>query len=208
MKTKFQLSIMILVVLHSTIAAQEHAVDRKATIISGTASYMNGSANYLDQELFMYWNEKDLKRLIFTPKVSHFVSKNFFIGGGLEISSNKQTEYNSFAIGPHIGYAFGISNGSLFPYVDLGIRYYDMKQRLRDVDTYPVDKWSGSQIEFGFGAIVPIKKHIGLKFEGGYQFINVKNKKFDDWDETGKVFSIKIGIAGLIFKKTDITNSH
>lgn len=193
---------MILVVLHSTLAAQEYAVDKKTTIISGTASYMNGSAIYLDQEPFFFWNEKDLKRVIFTPKVSHFVSKNFFIGGGLEFSSDKQSEYNSFAIGPHIGYAFGISNGSVFPYVDLGIRYFNMKQRLRDVEIYSVEKWAGSQIELGFGAIVPIKKHIGFQFEGGYQMIYEKNKK------VGKIFSIKIGIAGLIFKETEKTNSH
>lgn len=187
MKTKFLFCIMVFAVVSSTLTAQQFATDRKATIISGSVSFSNQMG-----DLFNERPEKTLIRVSFAPNVNRFVLKNFFIGGGLEFLYNQQFNFNStaIAIGPQIGYTFGNSNRPVLPYVDLGIRYYNMKTQ--------VYKLSGSQIEFGFGAIVPLKTHFGLIFQGGYQIVELKRKEFDN-NISGRIFSIGIGIAGLIF---------
>ena len=147
-----------------SLLSQEYAVDKNATIISGTASFSNRGGS-----MFENGDGKNATLITFAPTVNHFIFKNLFIGGGLEISSDSQSDYHSSAIGigPQIGYAFGNAHGSVFPYIDLGIRYYNMKQ---DFSRTLVDiKLFGWQKIFGFGVIVPLKKHIGLTFEGGYQ---------------------------------------
>lgn len=196
MKTKFLFYIMFFVVVSSTLTAQQSATDRKATIISGSVSFSNQIGD-------LFSESKNLIRVSFAPNVNRFVLKNLFIGGGLEFLYNQQYNFNSnaIAIGPQIGYTFGNSNGPVLPYVDLGIRYYNMKQVYFSSGVY---KLSGSQIEFGFGAIVPLKTHIGLIFQGGYQIVELKRKEFDYNTSgrffSGRIFSIGIGIAGLIFK--------
>lgn len=182
--------------ISSIVSGQNSPIAKKATIISGSASIVNQGG-----DLFETSDAKHATRITFAPAFNYFITNNFFIGGGLDCSSEKQGDYSTsaFGIGPQIGYAFGNSTSKVYPYIDLGIRYYRTKV---DVNGYfgltPV-KLTGSEISLGFGIIVPVKNHIGLIFEGEYQKMKLKNKQYSV-NDSGDILSFGVGLAGLLFK--------
>jgi hypothetical protein len=182
--------------ISSIVSGQHSAIDKKATIISGSASIVNQGGG-----LFETSDGKHATSITFAPAFNHFITNNFFIGGGIYSSSEKQGDYSTsaFGIGPQIGYAFGNSTSKVYPYIDLGIRYYKTKV---NVDGYygltPI-RLTGSEISMGFGIIVPVKYHIGLIFEGEYQKMKLKNKQYSI-NDSGDILSFRVGIAGLLFK--------
>jgi len=196
MKIKIILFILCFSTLSFTISAQQYAVDKKATIISVSGSFMSQGG-----DLFEDIDGNKATTITFTPTLNHFITKNFFIGGSLEFSSQSQGDYssNGIGIGPQIGYALGGPQSKAFPYLDLGIRFYQMNADFGAGDDY---QFSGSDIFFGGGVIVPIRAHIGLIFEGGYHMLDLKDKDSDE-NYSGNIISIGVGIAGLIFHSTN-----
>jgi hypothetical protein len=192
MKIKIIPFIICFIGLSSAVLAQQYSIDKKATIISGSASFMSQGGDIFEDS-----DGNKATTFNITPTINHFITKNFFIGGSLEFSTESQGDYksNGIGIGPQIGYAFGGSQSKAFPYLDLGIRYYKMYADYGSDDF----QFSGSDISLGFGVIVPIKDHIGLIFEGGYNMLDVKDKDTND-NYSGNIFSIGVGIAGLLFK--------
>ena len=170
-------------------------LDKKATIISGSASFTSQGG-----DIFEDANGKKATTFNFNPSINHFITKNFFIGGSLEFSTESQGDYksNGVGVGPQIGYAFGGPQNTAFPYLDLGFRYYSMSA---DFGSGNDMQFGGSDIALGFGVIVPIKSHIGLIFEGGYHMLSLKDKDTSD-SYSGNIFSIGVGIAGLLFQNT------
>ena len=193
MKSKFVLFIVCLCGIISTISAQQYAIDKKATIINGLVSFMSKGG-----DLFMDSDGNKSTSFIITPNFNHFITKNLFVGGGIDLSTESQGDYgyNGIGIGPQIGYAFGGPQSTAFPYLELGIRYYTMNVNYGLGDSY---HYSGSDIALGFGVIVPIKPHLGLIIGGGYHIMDLKDKDSND-NYSGNILSIGIGIAGLLFK--------
>jgi hypothetical protein len=194
MKTRIILFITLLSWLSSIATAQQYAVDKKATIISGSASFMRQGGDLYEVD------GNNATTFTFAPNINHFITKNIFIGGSFELTTESQGDYksNGIGIGPQIGLALGGAQSKVFPYFDLGIRYYRMKSDYSsDFDI----QFSGSDISLGFGLIVPVKAHIGLIFEGGYHMQDLKAKDYDE-SYSGNIFSIGIGIAGLIFQSS------
>lgn len=196
MKIKIILIVICFSGLSSIVSAQQYAIDKKATIISGSGSFMSQGG-----DLFEDIDGNKATTFTFTPNINHFITKNFFIGGSLEFSTESQGDYksNGIGIGPQIGYAFGGPQSKAFPYFDLGIRYYIMNA---DYGSGDYIQFSGSDISLGFGVIVPIKAHIGFIFEGGYHMMDLKDKDSND-SYSGNIFSIGVGIAGLLFENAN-----
>ncbi|MBS0010411.1 MAG: hypothetical protein KFF49_03320 [Bacteroidales bacterium] len=190
------LTIICLSILSSTISAQQYAIDKKATIILGSGSFMSQGG-----DLFEDLDGNKATAFTFTPSIYHFITKNFYIGGSLEFTTESQGDYsfNGVGIGPGIGYAIGGPQSQVFPYFELGMLYYKMNA---DYGTGDDSQFAGSDIYLGFGVIIPIKEHIGLIFGSAYHMIDLKDKDFDD-NYSGNVFSIAVGIAGLIFQNAD-----
>jgi hypothetical protein len=193
MKIKSIFFIICFIWLSSIVSAQEYAIDRKAMIISGSGSLMSQGGD-------LYEGFEGVRATIisFSPNVNYFIFKHFFIGGGVDFYGESQGDIknNLIGIGPQIGYAFGGSNGKVFPYINLGLHYYRTKQYN---DGIVGDlKRSGTNTVIGFGVIVPIKTHIGLLLEGGYHMIRLKNKDYNSGN-SGNMLSIGVGIAGLFF---------
>jgi hypothetical protein len=196
MKNKIMLLIICFIGLCLTVSAQQYAIDKKATIISGTGSFMSQGG-----DLFEDTDGNNITTITFTPNINHFITKNFFIGAGIEFSTESQGDYksNAIGIGPQIGYVFGGPQSKALPYLDLGILYYKMNVDYGFADDFQI---SGSDIYLGFGVIVPIKAHIGLIFEGGYHMLDLKDKDSDD-TSSGNILSIGVGIAGLLFQNAN-----
>lgn len=192
MKTRNLIFIFCLSSLCFSVSAQQYATDKKATIISGYGSFMSQGGDLFEDE-----DGNSANRITFTPNLNHFITKNFFIGGGIEFSVESQGDYksNGIGIGPQIGYVFGGPESKALPYFDCGIRYYKMSTDYGYIGDYQL---SGSDIFIGFGVIVPVKSHIGLIFEGGYHMLDLKNND-DEKSFSGNIFSIGVGIAGLLF---------
>lgn len=192
MKIKSMLFIISLIGQSFIVSAQQYAIDKKATIITGSGILMSQGG-----DLFEDTDGNNATTITFAPTIDHFIIKNLFIGGGIEFSAKSQGDYssNAIGIGPQIGYVFGSPNSTALPYLDLGIRYYKMNV---DYGVGDDSQISGSDIILGFGVIIPVKKHIGLIFEGGYHMMDLKDKDSDDSD-SGNILSIGIGIAGLLF---------
>lgn len=192
MKNNKIVIIICLSILSSTISAQQYAIDKNATIISGSGSFVSQGGN-----LFEDIDGNKATEFSFIPSVNHFITKNLYIGGALEFSTKSQGDYNhnGISIGPGIGYAFGTSESQVFPYLELGMHYYKMNVNYGTGNDF---RFSGSDIYLGAGVIVPIKEHIGLIFGSGYHMMDLKDKDADD-TYSGNIFSIAVGIAGLIF---------
>lgn len=193
MKNNFFFTVMFLIGITSITCGQEYAVDKGATFIAGTFSLMSqGGDMFLDSD-----NNK-VTTITLTPSINHFVTKNFFIGGGIELSNESQGDYSSKSIGlgPQIGVAFGNINSKAFPYIDLGLRYYSMNMDFGG--SYGKSQTSGSDLILGCGVLIPIKSHIGLVFEGGYHMLNLKDKDVNS-KYSGKILSLAVGIVGILF---------
>ena len=198
MKTRLTLFIICFSGLSYIVSAQQYANDKKATIISGTGSFMSQGG-----DLFEDYDGNKATTITFTPNINHFITKSLFIGGGIELSTDSQGDYksNAIGIGPQIGYVFGGPQSKALPYLDVGIRYYNSKTKF-DYGSAGEFQTSGSDIFFGFGVIVPVKAHVGLVFEGGYHMLKLKSKDTDD-TYSGNILSISVGIAGLLFQNAD-----
>jgi hypothetical protein len=181
--------------LSSMIFGQEYAIDKKATMLSLMGSYTSSGG-----KLFEDASNNNVQTFTLTPSFNHFVSKNFFIGGGLETSNQTQggSSVKSFGFGPLIGYAFGKSNSTAFPYIDLGLRYYSITSDGGYGYNTSVSA-AGTDLFFDFGVIFPIKDHVGLTFEGGDQSLKLKMSDYTNVTKTGNIFSFSMGFVGLLF---------
>jgi len=184
--------IICLCVLSSTISAQEFAIDKKAIIISGSGGYMSQGG-----DLFEDTDGNKATTVSLKPTVDYFITRKFFIGGGLDFSISSQGDYNSngIGIGPELGFAFGGPQSKAYPFVQIGILYYKMNA---DYGSGDDSQFSGSNIFLGCGAIFPVKEHIGVIFSGGYQLLDLKDKEYDK-SYSGNIFTVGIGITGLLF---------
>jgi len=193
MKIKRWLFITCLIGQCFIVSAQQYATDKKATIISGMASFMSSGG-----DIFEDFDGNKTTTINLTPVISHFITKNFYVGGGIEIAAQAQgnSSYNAIGIGPHLGYMFGGPQSTALPFLDLGIDYYKMNM---DYGAGEDSVFSGSNIALGLGVIIPVKTHVGLVFEGGYNMMDLKDRDTND-TMSGNIFSIGIGIVGLLFQ--------
>ncbi|HLP75270.1 MAG TPA: outer membrane beta-barrel protein [Bacteroidales bacterium] len=193
MKIRSIIIIIWFIGLSSTTSAQEYPIDKKAVIISGSGSLLSQGG-----DLYEGFEKGRATIINVSPTINYFILKHLFIGAGFDFYQESQRNINNnlFGIGPQIGYAFGGPDGRVFPYIDMGFRYYSSKQYYGGIVSDL--KRSGSDAVFGFGVIVPVKTHIGILFEGGYHIIRLKNKVYDIGN-SGNTLSIGLGISGLLF---------
>jgi hypothetical protein len=194
MKKITLLIVLFFIGFSSLIFAQEYAIDKKATWISLTGNFTSSGGTLFEDS---YHNKT--KTMSFSSSVSHFVSKNFFIGGGLTASnqSSGASFAKSFSFGPLIGYAFGSSKNTAFPYIDLGLSYYEINTYKEFNSNYSYDS-GGRDIFSDFGVIFPINSHIGLTFEVGYHSVKLKLEDSSSL-KSGNLVSLSMGFVGLIF---------
>ncbi len=195
--------VCFVVFLFSYSNGQNFAVDKGATCISGMASYINKSG-----ELYEGNGGNQVSRFSISPLANHFIFKNIYFGAGGDFIHEiiGARNFDTFTVGPQIGYAYGDENTPVYPYLSIGGRYiwseYDSH--------YIYSKSNGTDFFAALGVIVPIKDHIGLTFEGGYHMIKQSSKvNYDnpyiyttdgDFDnKTGTVITLAIGIAGLLY---------
>lgn len=166
MKLKSLFFAFVFLISTSNLFAQEFAVDKGATFISGVASFTSQGG-----ELFEDYDGNNASTFNLSPNVNFFVAKNFFIGGGLEFAHEKQGDYtsNNIGLGPQIGYAFGNENSTAFPYFDVGLRYYGMSVDYGSGNS----EGSGTDIFLGAGIVIPVKSHLGITFEAGYHMMDI-----------------------------------
>lgn len=171
--------------------AQEYAVDKGATIISGSFGFESSGGD-------LYGNDR-ASTLQFTPSFSHLVAKNFFIGGTIEFAGQWQggASLTSFAIGPHLGYAGGSASSNVFPYFIFGFRYITSSIDFGDGFFGGSSSVSGTDFMLGLGTIVALKKHLGLTVGVNFDFVTLGD---DGESESGNTISLGVGLCGLLFK--------
>jgi hypothetical protein len=167
--------------------AQEYATDKGALIIKGTAGFSNQSGDL--------YGSDDTKTFLLSPNVNYFVGRNFFIGGGLDLTSQSQGDLSmsTVAIGPQIGVAFGNPDVKSIPFLAAGIRYASMNVSYSGMGSASA---TGSSIYLGGGVIFAVKEHIGINLEVA---ANIQNLSTDGQSASGTIFSIGVGISGLLF---------
>ena len=171
---------------------QGFAIGKGASMITGLASFSStGSDKVAGSESGSM--SETVTTLTLTPSMDYFLFNNFFVGGGLGYSNQNSDVSNitELAIGPEIGYAFGNKDSKVFPYVNAGWNYISNKI---NQSSYSITSLSGSGVFFGFGAIFPVKSHIGLVLEGKYNTINYSGST-----QNVNIFSLNFGVVGLLF---------
>lgn len=190
--------VCFVVFLFSYSNAQNFAVDKGATCISGMASYINKSG-----DLYEGSGGGQVSRFSISPIANHFIFKNIFVGVGgdyIHETGGVYSSTNTYTVGPQIGYAYGDENSAAFPYLSIGGRY--MWAKYDHNDPYFQSKTNGTDFFASLGVIVPIKDHVGLIFQGSYHMIRQQYESdFNEYeyDKNGSVVSLGIGIAGLLY---------
>jgi hypothetical protein len=170
--------------------AQEYAVDKRATWLSGTAGFSSHGGD-------LYGRRQNT--FVLAPSFSHFVVSNFFIGAAAEVGYRSEGNFNStiLGIGPHLGLAGGNLNSTVFPYFAVGVQFH--------YETSSHYSFSGAQdlhgidLAFGAGMVATLKAHLGLTFEAAFHLLNMN---ISGESVYGNTTSIGIGLTGLFFKGT------
>ncbi len=186
------LAIGILTILSAAASAQEFATDKSAVIISGSGSFMSQGG-----DLFEDTEGNKLTNFSFDTGINYFLEKNLFLSANFGFSTQAQGDqsYHGVGLGPGIGYVFSNAASKVLPYVEVGFLYQSMNYDFGSGDN---TQFTGSDIYYGFGLIVPIKDHLGLIIGSSYHMMNLNNKDLDD-SFFGSTFSVSIGFAGLLF---------
>jgi hypothetical protein len=167
---------------------QGFAIGKGASMITGLASFSSTSYGSVSGS-----ESESLTVVTFTPSIDYFLFNHFFVGGGLGYSSQNPngTNMTVLAIGPEIGYAFGHQDSKVFPYLNAGWNYIS---NIVDESAFGKISSNGSGLSFGFGAIIPVKSHLGLVLEGKYNTINYSGSS-----QSVNVISLNFGVVGLLF---------
>ncbi|MBN1822301.1 MAG: hypothetical protein JXR31_13360 [Prolixibacteraceae bacterium] len=169
---------------------QTFAIDQGAIWVGGMASFTSSGG-----DLFEYDGDR-ASTITLAPTVNYFIVPNIFIGGSLEVSNSKQGDYKDtgFGIGPQVGYVIGNESSTSFPFIDAGAKLHTSKSEYGSYDS----KTSGTDIFVGAGIVLPVAGHIGFTVEAAYHMMKLKEKDADD-SYSGNIFSIGIGITGLLY---------
>ncbi|QZT37738.1 outer membrane beta-barrel protein [Halosquirtibacter xylanolyticus] len=182
-------SLLILLVLlcSNSIMAQRYAISKGAVMIGGAAGYTSISHK---------GSEISTSQLTLSPELNCFVANKFFIGGGIDFKYQSQGEASSsgMGIGPQIGAVFGNEYSQAFPFLKMGVRYYNETLDVSNTNT----KISGSDFFFGGGVIISARDHLGITIEAGYHMMNLSEENYESSVGVNQ-FEIKIGFAGLLF---------
>ncbi len=181
----------MLIVLAHQVQAQDFAVDKGASIISGVVSFESSGGD-------LYGSNRNTL-FVFAPSFSHLVARNFFIGGTIEYAGQWNGSYSAtqIAFGPHLGFAAGNESSTSFPYLAAGFRYITSSSNYgRFLGS---SSFSGTEISLGAGVIVAMKKHLGLN--AGFNF-DITTLGKDGNSSSGNTFSIGLGLSGLLFKES------
>lgn len=189
---KYAFTLLFILSLNTVVSAQEFATDKKAIIIAGSASFTSAGGDFFEDS-----DGNKANSFTFSPNVDYFISKNFFIGGTLDFATQTQGDFTTdgFGVGPEVGYTFGSAESKAIPYLEAGVLYYQLNS---DFDSGDDIRSVGSNITLGFGVIVPVEEHIGVTFGAGYNMLSLKDQDSGD-RYTGRLFSVSVGIAGLLF---------
>ncbi len=181
---------MLILLIRQLVFAQEYAVDKGASIISGVVSFESSGGD-------LYGSNRNTL-FVFAPSFSHLVSRNFLIGGIIEYAGQWDGSYNAtqIAFGPHLGFAAGNETSTTFPYFVAGFHYITSNSNYGSF--FGSTSLSGTEISLGAGAIVAMKKHLGMNVSFNFDFASLGN---DGNSRSGNTFSIGLGISGLLFKE-------
>lgn len=178
----------------SLVVAQEYATDKGAGLFNIMGSFSSSGGSLFEDDHGHYSNSAT-----FGLTASRFIARNIFLGAGVGYGRQSQGAlYNTtYGVGPHIGLAAGGKKNQAFPFVHVGIHYYGANMRYDDDYSNTIET-KGSDIFGGIGLIIPIKKSIGIVFEGDYHALSLKDQ--DENHYGGKIFTLGIGLVGVFYK--------
>lgn len=191
MKTKLIAVIFIITSSYFAVAQAEYAVDKGAVILSGNIGFSSSGGDL--------YGSKRSNIFTLTPSVSAFVSKNVFLGSALAFSYQSQGTENatSVQVGPHFGYAGGTATSTSFPFFIVGIRYLAERFNYNDYFSIRSSSRYGYSGIIGVGAVLTVSNHLGMTFEGDFNFVHLTRKNVS---ANGNIISLNIGLCGLLYK--------
>lgn len=131
-------------------------------------------------------SDNSIMSLTLAPSIINFVVKGFGIGGdcSLTLKTVGGLSASAVMIGPKIMAAFGQPDGTVFPYIGLGVNYITGSSGNSTA--------SGSAIKIGFGLLTKAGDNLGIPVEFGIVMMNVE-------DEKGTVYSLGFGFSGIFY---------
>jgi hypothetical protein len=166
----------------------------KALTDSGSVIIMM-QGNYANEKGRLYEDENGnaIKSMNCMLSVNTLVKHSIFLGAGvnLDYSSQGDVQYHILEVGPRIGGIGTFKKNCLYSISAFSPSIVNM-----EVSSY---SFSGYGFSGSLGFIYTPKQHLGFIVEGVLKFIRVKEKTYKTLAE-GNIFTINVGIAGLIFK--------
>ena len=189
--------LFFLVLFGSTCFGADYAVDKGANMFGITAAYINATGD-LYQEM--------PNAILVMPSISHFLVRNFAVGGDLllfrTVLGGKTS--TTWGIGPKISYFFGGKGSKSYPYLTTGFYYLrnDVAggaEEFENIDFLPRGDISGTRLKIGAGASWMIDQHLGLLAEISYNRDNLKPEDGNIKAKSGNMVMVSLGLVGFTF---------
>jgi len=120
---------------------------------------------------------------------------NIAVGGDLMYLRTSQGDVSAtqVGIGPAATYFFNVQSDKVYPYVGMGLLYYNY--------SIDVDQWdssaSGFDFRFGGGVTYMLGKNLAVIAELGYHIQSLKPEEGDS--ESGNILAFTVGFAAFLY---------
>jgi hypothetical protein len=179
--------IVIILLLATSVWAQNFPVDKGSTTISGSFTISTAGGTLYDR-----FNEDRRSNYELDPAANFFVLPGFAIGGKLLFSRTAQGDYHdiTWGIGPEVNYYLGVDKdrhggeGSLYRFLQAGFFYTSTSIDLGDFK----ESQTGTKIRLGVGIAYMISDGAALAVTAAY---DIDSQKTEDQESfSGNKFGI------------------
>ena len=189
--------LLLLSLFGSTCLGAEYAVDKGANMFGITAAFINASGD-------LY--QETSNAILVMPSISHFLIRNFAVGGDLLLFRTvlRGKTSTTWGIGPKISYFFGGKGSKTYPYLTTGFYYLrnDVAggvELFDNIDFLSRGDISGTRFKIGAGTSWMIDQHLGLLAEISYNRDSLKPEDGNIKAKSGNMVMVSVGLIGFTF---------
>jgi len=165
-------------------------IDKGSINIGGTFSIQSSGGD-------LYESSKGDRQTtaIFTTGNRYFILPSIAVGGDIMYLRTSQSDVSAtqFGIGPALSYFFDVKSDKIYPYVGVGLLYYNYSVDLGQWDT----STTGFDFRFGGGLAYMLGKNLALVVELNYHLQSLKPEEGDS--QSGNILAFTVGFAAFLF---------
>jgi len=189
----FGLTVLLITYLTSIVQAEDAKpktpIDKGSINVGGLLSIQSSGG-----DIYAGGDGDRQTMTLFIPSARYFITPNIAVGGDIMYLRSSQGDVSAtqVGIGPAAAYFFKVQNEKFYPYVGLGLLYYNYSIDVGEWDTSA----SGFDFRFGGGVAYMLGKNLAVVAELNYHIQSLKPEDGDS--ESGNIFAFTVGFAAFL----------